>query len=332
MARRLPSLLTIAAAVLAAPAAQAADYTIGISPGLDLQSVVTAPSGDTVFRIDPSTGAVTVQSGNGRRVTAAAANAKVTVTCKPSSGGDTDCTTKRVPIRVGGIGGLTGRARALTLFTVGPGTASIATAPGGANPLAFELLPLGNNSAKTFFLGADFPVAGDDSGLPTGIGENGFYVYVVDPVGLQVASATGQGTVNAFRPLSIVKTGDLNFGRLQLPLSGVSKVTLNPGTGVRTVSGSGFGYPTPEPTRGAFTATGEGGQQFSLTIPIKVTLTGPGTLVVDVTAAGNTVPKLSGGLGAPGTYSFTLGGSFTITPTTPTGLYSGVLTVSIDYN
>jgi hypothetical protein len=43
-------------------------------------------------------------------------------------------------------------------------------------------------------------------------------------------------------------------------------------------------------------------------------------------------PSLSGGLGAAGTYSFNLGGSFTVTSTTPTGAYSGVLTVSLDYN
>ncbi len=144
--------------------------------------------------------------------------------------------------------------------------------------------------------------------------------------------AACSGAVRAFHPIAIEKTGDLNFGRIQLPASGDSKVTLNPGSGARTVSGSGFGYPTPAPTRGAFTASGEGGQSFSLTIPTKLTLTGPGTLVVDITVAGNTVPKLSGTLGNPGTYSFTVGGSFTINSATPTGVYTGVLSVSIDYN
>jgi hypothetical protein len=332
MARCLPRLLAVVGALLAAPAARAADYTIAISPGLDLLSVATAPSGDTVLRINPASGAVSVQTGSGRRVSTAAANAKVTVTCKPHGGGDTDCTTRTVPIRIGAIGAVSGRAKALSLFTIAMGTAGLATPPTGTNPVAFELAPLGDNSPKTFFVGADFPVAGDDSGLPSGAGQNSFYVYVLDQAGLQAAGETGSGAVNAFRPLSITKTGDLNFGRIQLPPSGTSKITLNPATGVRTVSGSGFGYPTPEPTRGAFTASGEGGQLFSLTIPIKVTLTGPGTLVVDLTAAGDTVPRLSGGLGAPGTYSFTLGGSFTINSTTPTGVYTGVVTVSIDYN
>jgi hypothetical protein len=330
MARAL--MAAIAALLLAAPAARAADYTVKISSGMDLSSVAAAQTGDTVLRINPSSGAVSVQSGNGRRVSAAAANAKVTITCKPSRPGDTDCATKPVPIRIGAIGALTGRAKALNLFTIAMGTASLATPPTGTNPVAFTLAPLGDDSAKTFSVGADFTVAGDDSSKSSGAGENSFYVNVLDAAGLQVAADTGRGTVTAFHPIAIEKTGDLNFGRIQLPPSGNSKVTLDPGTGVRTVSGSGFGYPTPEPTRGAFTASGEGGQSFSLTIPTKLNLTGPGTLVVDVTVAGNTVPKLSGTLGNPGTYSFTVGGSFTINSATPTGLYTGVLSVSIDYN
>jgi hypothetical protein len=325
-------LLAIAVLVLAAPAARAADYTVKVGPGMDLQSVAAATGGDTVLRINPSSGAVSVQSGTGRRVSVAAANAKVTITCKPSRPSDTDCTTKPVPIRIGAIGAVTGRAKALSLFTIAMGTAGLAAPPTGTNPVAFQLAPPGDNSAKTFFVGADFPVAGDDSGLPSGAGENSFYVNVLDAAGLQVAAETGSGTVRALHPIAIEKTADLNFGRIQLPPSGVSKVTLNPATGVRTVSGAGFGYPTPEPTRGAFTASGEGGQLFSLTMPAKLNLTGPGTLVVDITAAGNTVPKLSGTLGNPGTYSFTVGGSFTINSATPTGLYSGVLTVSVDYN
>lgn len=330
MTRGLPA--AIAVLILAAPAARAADYTVKVAPGMDLQSVAAATSGDTVLRINPSSGAVSVQSGTGRRVSTGAANAKVTITCKPSRPGDTDCTTKPVPIRIGAIGAVTGRAKALNLFTIAMGTAGLAAPPTGTNPVAFTLAPLGDNSSKTFFIGADFPVAGDDSGLPSGGGENSFYVNVLDAAGAQVAAETGSGTVRVFHPIAIKKTGDLNFGRIQLPPSGSSQVTLNPGTGVRTVSGSGFGYPTPAPTPGAFTASGEGGQSFSLTIPTKLNLTGPGTLVVDVTVAGNTVPKLSGTLGNPGVYSFTVGGSFTINSTTPTGLYTGVLSVSIDYN
>lgn len=332
MARLAALLATIAAALLAAGGAAAATYALNVNPGLDLQSVAAASSGDTVFRINPSSGAVTVQSGAGYRISSASTRSQATVTCKPADAGDTDCTTKNVAIRIGTIGPLIGRARALTNFTVAMGTATIAIAPTGTNPLSLELTPLGDNIAKTFFVGADFPVAGDESGLATGNGENSFYVYVVNAVGLQVAGDSDKGRVKAFRALSIIKIADLNFGRIQVPPSGTSTITLNATDGARTLTGTAFAYPTPAPTRGAFTVTGEGGQLFSLTIPTTLTLAGPGTLAVDITDTAPASPSLSGGLGAAGTYSFTLGGSFTISSTTPTGSYSGVLTVSLDYN
>ena len=333
MARLAVLAATIAAGlVVAAGAARAASYTVNVTGPMDLQSVAAAASGDTVFRISPATGAVTVQSGGGSRLSNASARSQVTVTCRPARSNDTDCTAKNVPIRVGVIGPLIGRARALTNFAVAAGTATIAVAPTGINPLAFELAPLGNNSSKTFFIGADFPVAGDESNLPTGNGENSFYAYVVDANGLQLAGDSDKGKVRAFRALSITKTADLNFGRIQIPASGSSTVTLNANNGNRSVSGSGFAYPTPAPTRAAFTVSGEGGQQFSLSIPTTLALTGPGTLSVTITDTAPNNPSLNGGLGSAGTFSFSIGGSFTITNATPTGAYSGLLTVSLDYN
>lgn len=323
----LPALLA-----LTAPPAAAASYIINVSPGMDLQSVAAAASGDTVFRINPATGVVTVQSGAGRRLSTSSVKSQATLTCKPSRASDDACTTANVPIRIGTIGPLIGRARALTNFTVSMGTATIAAPPTGTSPISFQLAPPGNNTSRTFFIGADFPVAGDDSGLPTGNGENSFYVYALDGVGLQIAGDTDKGKVKAFRSLSVTKTADLNFGRIQIPPSGTSTVTLDAASGARTVTGGGFAYPTPAPTRGAFTVTGEGGQQFSVTIPPTLTLTGPGSLTVAITDTAPASPSLSGGLGSAGTFSFTLGGSFTISSTTPTGPYSGVLTVSLDYN
>lgn len=329
---RLSRLPAIAALLLIAPAARAADYTLNINPGMDLQSVAAGAFGDTVFRINPDTGVVTVQGGTGRRLSTPSARSQVTLTCKPSRAGDEDCATKNVMIRIGTIGALTGRARALTNFTASMGTATIAVPPTGTNPLAFELAPVGANSSKTFFIGADFPVAGDDSGLPTGNGENSFYAYVINTAGAVVTGDTDKGKVKAFRSLAVAKTADLNFGRIQVPPSGSSTVTINAANGDRTVTGGAFAYPTPAPTRAAFTVSGEGGQQFSLSIPSTFNLTGPAALPVTVTHTGPTSPSLSGGLGAAGSYDFTIGGSFTITSATPTGAYSGILTVSIDYN
>lgn len=327
-ARRIAPLVL---ASVAAPAA-AATYTINITGPIDLGSVAASGSGDTVFRVDPATGGVTVVSGSGRRITTGQVRAQVNVGCKPSRGGDTACDTANVAIKVGAMGATAGRARTLTNFTVSMGTATLVGAPSGASPVSFKLAPLGSSGTKSFYIGADFGVAGDNSGQASGDGGNAFYASVVDTLGLELTNDTDKGKVRAFRALAIGKTSDLVFGRIQVPKTGTSTVSLNVANGNLSVSGGGVAYPTPAPARAGFTVTGEGGQQVSITIPTTLTLTGPGSLAVSLTNNAQTTPSLSGALGAAGTYSFNVGGSFTLTPTTPIGAYSGALTVSVDYN
>lgn len=326
-------LLIIAAATWLAPAAVwAATWTVNITGPIDLGDVVAAANGDTVFRVSSSTGSVTVVSGAGRRLSNGNARVEVHVSCRPGRGVDDACLTTTVPIRIGLIGALTGRARAFTAFNVTMGTATLISGPTGTVPHDFTLAPVGNNSVKTFFVGGDFPVAGDDSGLSSGAGDNAFYVYALSASGLTLAGDADKGEVTVYRSLAVASTSTLNFGRIQIPSSGSSTITLDANNGSRTVSGNAVGYATPAPTRGAFTISGEGGQQVSVTIPSTIQLTGPGTLSVNVTENALNTPRLSGGLGAAGSYSFNVGGSFQITPTTPTGAYSGILTVSVDYN
>jgi len=324
--------LVIAAALALASPAAAATYVINITEPLNLGQVATAASADTVFRADPASGSVTVQSGSGRRVTPGSVRSMVTVTCRPDRGVDPACQNNNITIRVGPIGSVSGRARALSGFTVAMGTATLVGAPSGSNPLAFQIGPVGDNGSKTFYIGADFPVAGDDSGLSSGAGENMFYANVVSSGGVVLASDTDKGLLTAFRALAIAKTADLSFGRIQRPTSGTSAISLDAAGGARTVGGTGVGYATPAPVRAAFTISGEGGQQVSLSIPPTLNLTGPDTLEVTLSKTAPSAPVLSGALGQAGSYAFSVGGSFTLTPTTPTGAYSGVLTVTVDYN
>ena len=316
--------LTIIAAT-----ARAATYTIDIGNPLDIGSVVSASAGDTVFQINPNSGLVTLQSGFGRRITNGSVRATVTVTCKPVQSSQINCQTNNVPIQVGAIGALTGRARALTNFTVAMGTATLVTPPTGTNPITFQIGPIGPNQSKTFYIGADFPVAGNDSGLQSGPGTNGFYANIT---GLVVVGDTDKGRVNALRALAITKISDINFGTIQLPVSGTCTVTLNPANGRRTITGNAAGFPTPTPTIASFAVSGEGGQTFSLSIPTTTNVVGPSTLAVTLTNTATASPTLSGSAGAGGTYPFAVGGSLPLTPTTPTGAYSGVFVISLDYN
>lgn len=320
--------LTLGITVSAATV-KAATYTIDIGNPLDIGSVVSASAGDTVFQINPTSGLVTIQSGFGRRITNSSVRSTVTVGCKPVQSSQINCQTNNVQIQVGAIGALTGRARALTNFSVAMGTATLVTPPTGTNPITFRIGPIGPNQSKTFYIGADFPVAGNDAGLPSGPGANGFYANIT---GLVVVGDTDKGRVNAFRALAITKISDVNFGTIQLPVSGTSLVTLNPANGRRTITGNAAAFPTPAPTTAVFAVSGEGGQTFSLSIPNTTNVVGPATLVVALTNTATASPTLSGTLGAGGTYPFNVGGSLSLTPTTPTGAYSGVFVISLDYN
>lgn len=313
-------------------AASAATYLINVEGPMDLATVTAAQTGDTVFRISPSSGAVSVASGAGRRISSGNARSQVSITCRPSRGVDTTCQTDNIAIRVSAIGFVSGRARAPTNFTVSMGTATQVGPATGTNPLAFSIAPPGDNGTRTFFVGTDFGVAGDDSSLSSGAGENNFVVAIVNPGGISISSDTDKGLVTVLRALAITKTADLSFGRIQLPTSGVSTISLDAGTGIRTISGTAFGYPTPAPTRAAFNITGEGGQQVSLSVPASLTLSGPASLTVTLTSSASSAPTLAGTLGSGGAFAFTVGGRFDISNTTPTGAYSGMLTVSVDYN
>ncbi|MEW5687761.1 MAG: DUF4402 domain-containing protein [Pseudomonadota bacterium] len=314
--------------------AAAATYTVKVQGPLNLGTVAAAPTGDTVFRIDSGGGGVSVVSGAGRRVSNGAANAQVTVSCQADRQGETTCADTRVVIKIGTIGSLTGRARALTNFTVAMGTAVLAVAPTGTNPLTFELAPPGENSPKTFTVGADFPIAGDDSNLASGAAQNSFYVYVLASDGQMQAGDSERGRATVLRSVAVAKTADLSFGRIQRPTTGSNTVTLNATSGARTLSGAGnaFLYPTPAPVRAGFTITGEGGQQVSISVPAAMALTGPGTIPVTLTDTAPDTRSLGGSAGSQASYSFTVGGSFALSPTTPVGDYSGVLSVSVDYN
>lgn len=327
-----PWVLGTLIATIVGGGAGAATYLINVEGPMDLATVTAAQTGDTVFRISPSSGAVTVASGAGRRISSSNARSQVSITCRPGRGADTACQTDNIAVRVSAIGFVSGRARAPTNFSVSMGTATQVGPATGTNPLAFSIAPPGDNGTKTFFVGTDFGVAGDDSALSSGAGENNFLVAIVNPGGISISSDTDKGLVTVLRALAITKTGDLSFGRIQIPTSGVSTIILDVATGTRTVSGSGFGYPTPAATRAAFNITGEGGQQVSLSVPASLTLTGPGSLAVSLSSSASGSPTLAGTLGSGGAFGFTVGGRFDISNTTPIGAYSGVLTVSVDYN
>jgi hypothetical protein len=322
-------LIAITAVGWAACAQATATYTVTVSPGVDLGTVTSAASGDTVFRIDPSTGAVTVVSGSATRSGSGTTRALVTISCAATA--PTDC-NKPLNIKLGPVGSATGRARTLTHILFQLGTAILTCSPGTPATPTFCIGPIGANSSRTFYVGADFGIAGDDSGLATGLAESDVFVFAAEQPNPPTTGATGRFQANAIRGIAISKTSDLVFGSVVKPLAGSGGVTIDATSGARTATGGVVGMASPIPSRAAFNVTGEGGQAISITVPSSFTMTGPATITVSTTNTAAGSPVLSGALGAAGSYAFGVGGTAPIAAATPDGTYTGSVTVTVAYN
>jgi len=151
--------------------------------------------------------------------------------------------------------------------------------------------------------------------------------------GQTTSSVTTPGTTTIIQPVTIAQDSPLAFGTIIRPTSGTSTISI--GTGADTVTASGSGVALRGPTsRARYTVTGEGGQTVSVTMPASFDLTRTGATALPVTLTRNPAGNLtlSNALGAAGTASLAIGGSFVIDSTTATGDYTGSFTVSVAYN
>lgn len=322
----LAGLLTLGFALTAEAAPT---YTVTVSPNVDLGSVTSAASGDTVFRIDPTSGSVTTISGTGTRTSNGLTRAMVTINCSATQAGD--C-TKAVNVKLGPVGSPIGRGRSLAQIIVSMGTAVLTGAPGNPSSPTFTIAAIGPNASKTFFVGADFGIAGDDSGLPTAQAESDFFAWAAEAPNPPTSGAIGRFQAQALRGISIIKSTDLAFGTVIKPVTGAGSVIIDPVTGARTTTGSVVGMASPTPHRAAFSVVGEGGQALSITVPPTIVMTGPQSITVTTTNSVSGAPVLSASPGSPGGYVFGVGGAAPISSTTPDGAYSGNFTVTVAYN
>ena len=77
----LAAFALLASSIVGSTCARADSYTVSIDNSLALGNVMAATSGDTVFRIVPSGGAVSLVSGGGRRLSNALVRSLVTIHC-----------------------------------------------------------------------------------------------------------------------------------------------------------------------------------------------------------------------------------------------------------
>lgn len=287
--------------------------------------VVSAPLGTTVFRLAASSGTVTRQSGAGVRLGTGAARSLVTLSC----GGLNSCNSSNVTVTVAAAGSPTGRAGQLSAFNIAMGTATLVTAPSGVGTVTFTVGPIGRNSSKTFYVGADLPVLGNESSLPTGTAQASFQVTTQTT---SSASALGSISAAVSRPLAVSSSAALSFGRVIPPSVGTGTVSISPTDGTRSVSGGVAAISSPPSSRANFTVDGEGGQTISITVPSSFQMAGPTSLTVTTATNAATTTALSGTSGGSGSYSFSVGGTLPVSSSTPRGAYSGTLTVTASYN
>jgi len=323
--------LGLASGAAAKSAAIAIQSITPLAPNLG--TIVYSPSGTTIFTVDASTGTVTRASGSGVRVTASnATTAMVTLTC---TGGNSaaDCVNSTTDtITITPTGTPTGRAGALTNFTVAPGPvpATISGVTTVAGSITFTVGGIPQNGTGSFYVGMDFPISGTTGS--TGSATSSFLVTLGK--GGHATRIPGTAVANVIRPISLTELTSLSFGMVARPRTGNGTVTLDPATGTVTTTGTGTGvFASPASARASYTVSGEGGQTFSINVP-PFSLNGPsgGTLPVTPSTFPAGAGTLGGNVGSSGSTTIYLGGSFPVSDTTPLGAYTGTLAITVQYN
>ncbi len=147
----------------------------------------------------------------------------------------------------------------------------------------------------------------------------------------QTATATGTATI--IQAISVSAATNLGFGTIVKPSSGTSTIVVST-AGSRSFAGGGNAVAanTGGVSAASFVVKGEGGSAVSMTVPLTFSMTaGTNTLVVTTTST-TTAGNLSGGIGAVGSFTVGVGGSFPLATNTASGSYSGNLVVTAQYN
>lgn len=323
------ALAVVAAALIPDSSAMAQNYSVQSISDANLGDVVSAASGTSTFRSNASSGAVTLQSGSAVRLSSTSANAVVTIGCSNS----VLCATTAVSVTLAHAGTPSGRLDYIPSVSVANGTATITSAYSAGSYVVINLSPIPRNSSRTFLLGFDMPVLGNESSRSTGSAVSSYLITASRPSGSGSSSQVGDIIAKVLRPIAIAKTQDLQFGSVTRPSSGSGSITVSPSGSASSTGTNVRRFSTPAPSAAAFTVTGEGGQAVTVSVPSTVSLNGPaGTVVATTTATGSGSQVLNGSAGAAGTVQVKVGGTVPLTQTTGIGTFSGALTVTVQYN
>lgn len=156
------------------------------------------------------------------------------------------------------------------------------------------------------------------------------------------ASATSTATSTVIAPIGITAPVVLSFGKFA-PGAGGSVTISN--SGARTGTGVILSSTSSTQTAARFDVTGEASTTYAITPSGVTALTGisgaaltlPSTMALaktsDLTGANVTTGTVAAGtLSAGGTQSIYVGGTLTVGAAQPAGVYTGAVTVTVEYN
>lgn len=300
-------------------------------------TVTSDASGTTTYTISASTGATTRKSGSGLPINATGTRALVTIACTGSGNacGSAAGSTVTATVTVTPTGTPSGRALALTNFNAAAGSVTPSATQGSGASFTFTVTAnFRNGVTHNFYIGADFPIASTGT---TGTATSSYLVTVSGTGNPSGSASSGSFTANVRRPISIARDSHLAFGSVVRPSTGSNTIAIDATSGIRSMGGGGNGaLRTSTTSRAQFTVTGESGQTFNITnVPTTLTMMSPGGGSIPVTLTSshtNPVSISGGGTSTPGTVIIGVGGSFTITNTTPTGAYSATFPITVTYN
>ena len=150
------------------------------------------------------------------------------------------------------------------------------------------------------------------------------------PAAAASPQAQANATAKIYKPLQIRKDQDLDFGTIVLVGTSFTGETVTvPITGpVQCGSGGGNLTCGGAPTPAKFHLTGSNNAMVTVTSP-QFSLGGPATL--NVTPSSLTQNVSLGAAGLTTGIDVFLGGSISLASTTPEGVYTGIWTVTADY-
>jgi hypothetical protein len=326
-----PLLVLVAALAwfFTAAGADAQTLSVTVTNGtMGLGKIGSDSAGATTFTINPSSGVVSVTGGGSRIPSTSVTTPTVTVGCS----GSTTCSSQAIYVSVqGSLGsGAATRMTAPTKMTASMETATLVGTMVVGNPTTFRINPIANGLTKTFKIGGAFNVGSDAAGT-SGSRAISYTVTVAKNAAFSSGVVTASGSTPSMtinKELSMTNPVALSFGRFVRPPTTNGTVTIT-SAGGRGVAGGVVLLPSTF-SRAQYNLTGEAGQQIAVTVPGTFTMaSGANTLTVTTnnTAVGITALSSPGGA-----YAFYVGGGFTLTPTTPSGLYTGTFNVSVAYN